>query len=154
MQYSEDLKTMETVESPWLIPAKEGKDFHQLWRLWRRFAGKQIIAKKGQIINRQYYASLLTHLRKNIKSRRKLTKGVFCHQTNVHVHKSAIGIADIHDCGFHFIYNPPDSPDLARSDFYLFQNWKHYQSDDDVIHAVDDFLKSQEKESLKVALGP
>ena len=53
------------------------------------------------------------------------------------------------------IEHPPYSPDLAPSDFRLFPKLKtaisgtHFQSDDDVIHAVDDFLNGQEKDFFK-----
>ena len=64
-------------------------------------------------------------------------------------------MAAIHDCGFKLIEHPPYSPDLAPSDFHLFPKLKtaifgtHFQSDDDVIHAVDDFLNGQEKDFFK-----
>ena len=113
--------------------------------------------QKGQKINGTYYASLLTQLREKIKfkHRRKLTKGVLFHQGNTPVHKSVIAMAAIHDCGFKLIDHPPNSPDLAPSDFHLFPKLKtaisgtHFQSDDDVIHALDDFLNSQEKDFFK-----
>ena len=113
--------------------------------------------QKGQTINGTYYASLLTQLREKIKIKRrgKLTKGVLFHQDNAPVHKSVIAMAAIHDCGFKLIEHPPYSPDLAPSDFHLFPKLKtaisstHFQSDDDVIHAVDDFLNSQEKDFFK-----
>ena len=113
--------------------------------------------QKGQTINGTYYASLLTQLREKIKTkrRRKPTKGVFFHQHNTPVHKSVIAMAAIHDCGFLLIEHPPYSPDLAPSDFHLFPKLKtaisdtHFQSDDDVIHAVDDFLNGQGKDFFK-----
>ena len=113
--------------------------------------------QKGQAINGTYYASLLTQLREIIKIKRhgKLTKGVLFHQDNTPVHKSVIATAAIHDCGFKLIEHPPYSPDLAPSDFHLFSKLKtaisgtHFQSDDDVIRAVDDFLNRQEKDFLK-----
>ena len=113
--------------------------------------------QKGQTIDGTYYASLLTQLPEKIKIKRrgKLTKGVLFHQDNAPVHKSVIAMAAIHDCGFKLIEHPPYSPDLAPSDFHLFPKLKtaisgtHFQSDDDVIHAVDDFLNGQEKDFFK-----
>ena len=61
-------------------------------------------------------------------------------------------MAATHDCGFKLIEHPPYSPDLAPSDFHLFPKLKteisgtHFQSDDDFIHALDDFLNGQEKD--------
>ena len=113
--------------------------------------------QKGQTINGQYYASLLRQLRETIKLKRrgKLSKGVLFHQDNAPVHKSAIAMAAINDCGFELVEHPPYSPDLAPSDFHLFPQLKrviagtHFQSNDDVIHAVEAFLNDQEKEFYK-----
>ena len=64
-------------------------------------------------------------------------------------------MAAIHDCGFKLVEHPPYSPDLAPPDFHLFPKLKtaisgtHFQSDDDVIHAIDDFLHGQEKDFFK-----
>ena len=64
-------------------------------------------------------------------------------------------MAAIHDCGFKLIEHPPYSPTLAPSDFHLFPKLKtaisgtHLQSDDNVIHAEDDFLNGQEKDFFK-----
>ena len=65
---------------------------------------------------------------------------------------SVIAMAAIDDCGFEFIQHPPFLPDLAPSDFHLLVKLEkaisgtHFQSDDDVIHAVEDSLDSQEKD--------
>ena len=94
-----------------------------------------------------------------IKRRGKLTKGVLFHQDNAPVHKSVIAMAAIHDYGFKLVEHPPYSPDLAPSVFHLFPKLKtaisgtHFQSDDDVIHAVDDFLNGQEKDFFKSGIG-
>ena len=64
-------------------------------------------------------------------------------------------MAVIHHCGFKLVEHPRYSPDLAPSNFHLFPKLKtaisgtHFQSDDDVIHAVDDFLNGQEKDFFK-----
>ena len=57
----------------------------------------------------------------------------------------------VHDCGFELIDHPPYSPVLATSDYFLFPNLKkhlagkRYESDDDVISAVEDFFEGQEE---------
>ncbi|KAK3096862.1 hypothetical protein FSP39_004084 [Pinctada imbricata] len=64
-------------------------------------------------------------------------------------------MAAIHDCGFNLIEHLPYSPDLAPSDFHLLPKLKatisgtHFQSDDDVILAVDGFLTIQDDEFSK-----
>ena len=113
--------------------------------------------QKGQTINGTCYASLLMQLREKIKIKRrgKLTKGVLFHQDNAPVHKFVIAMAAIHDRGFKLVEHPPYSPDLAPSDFHLFPKLKtaisgtHIHSNNHVIHAVDDFLNGQEKDSFK-----
>ena len=55
------------------------------------------------------------------------------------------------ECGFEIFPQPPYSPDMAPSDFYLFTNLKsHLQStqyggNEVVIEAVNEFLGDQEK---------
>ncbi|KAK3102953.1 hypothetical protein FSP39_015246 [Pinctada imbricata] len=90
-----------------------------------------------------------------LKNHKKQTIGVLVHQDNVPVHKSVTDMDAIHDCGFNLIEHPPYSPDLAPSNFHLFPKLKaaisgtHFQSDDDVILAVDGFQTSQDKEFFK-----
>ena len=102
--------------------------------------------QKGKTINGEYYAKLLRELRRAIKSKRpgKLTKGVLLHQDNAPAHKSLVVMSAVHDCDFELIDHPPHSPDLAPSDYFLFSSLKkhlagkRYESDDDVIFAVED----------------
>ncbi|KAK3096062.1 hypothetical protein FSP39_022681 [Pinctada imbricata] len=90
---------------------------------------------------------------------RSLVKGVLFHQDNAPVHMSFTAMAAIHDCVFNLIDHLPYSPALAESDFHLFPKLKaaisgtHFQSDDDVILAVDGFLTSQDKEALAAEQG-
>ena len=109
--------------------------------------------QKSKTINGEYYAKLLRELRQAIKSKRpgKLTKGVLLHQDNASAHKSLVAMSAVHDCGFELIDHPPYSPDLAPSDYFLFPNLKkhlageQYESDGDVISAVEDFFEGQEE---------
>ena len=109
--------------------------------------------QKGKTINGEYYAKLLRELRQAIKSKRpgKLTKGVLLHQDNAPAHKSLVAMSAVHDYGFELIDHPSYSPDLAPSDYFLFPNLKkhlagkRYESDDDVISAVEDFFEGQEE---------
>ena len=138
--------------------------FHQLERLWPWFSGMLMVdyLQKGQTINGTYYASLLRQLRENIKLKRhrKLSKGVLFHQDNAPVHKFVIAMAAINDYGIKLIVHPPYSTVLAPSNCHLFLKLKsvisctHFQSDNDVIHAVEDFLNGQKRASLKVELRP
>ena len=116
--------------------------------------------RKGKTINGEYYAKLLRELRQAIKSKRpgKLTKGVLLHQDNAPAHKSLVAMSAVHDCGFELIDHPPYSPDLAPSDYFLFPNLKkhlagkRYESDDDVISAVEDFFEGQEENFCAIGI--
>ena len=109
--------------------------------------------QKGKTINGEYYAKLLRELRQAIKSKRsgKLTNSVLLHQDNAPAHKSLVAMSAVHDCVFKLIDHPPYSPDAAPSDYFLFPNLKkhlagrRYESDDDVISAVEDFFEGQEE---------
>ena len=112
--------------------------------------------QNGKTINGEYYAKLLKELRQAIKSKRpgKLTKSVLHHQENAPAHKSLVAMSAVHDRGFELIDHPPYSPDLAPSDYFLFPNLKkhlagkQYESDHDVISAVEDFLRVRRKTSM------
>ena len=105
--------------------------------------------QKGKTINGEYYANLRRELRQATKSKRpgKLAKGVLLHQDNASAHKSLVAMSIVHDCGFELINHPPYSPDSAPSDYFLFPNLnkhllgKRYESDNDVISAVEDFFE-------------
>ena len=161
--YPRGQTTIETMEAPRLTPAKEGKDCSISWEGYglgflgcRWYSADRLSPKRT---NDQWYILCFTSDaitgKNKVKRHGKLTKGVLFHQDNAPVHKSVIAMAAIHDCGFKLIEHPPYSPDLAPSDCHLFPKLKtaisgtHFQSDDDVIHAVDDFLDGQEKDFFK-----
>ena len=62
---------------------------------------------------------------------------------------STVAMAAIQKCGFQLVVDPPYSPDLASSDYYLFPKIKkqlhdhHFARDDDVMNTVDHFLRVQ-----------
>ena len=151
------------MEAPRLTPAKKGKDCSIGWEGYglgflgcRWYSADRLSPKRT---NNQWYilcfTSDATTGKKLEISALKLTESVLFHQDNAPVHKSVIAMAAIHDCGFKLNEHPPYSPDLAPSDLDLFLKLKtaisgtHFQSDDDVIHAVDDFLNGQEKDFFK-----
>ena len=80
--------------------------------------------QKSCTINEGYYANLLKHFRREVKSKRPgmLTKGVLFHQNNAPAHKALVAMSAIRDHGFEL--PPPYSPRLAPSDYYLFPNMK------------------------------
>ena len=116
--------------------------------------------EKGSTINGAYYADELRRLREEIKKKRhgKFRRGVWLLQDNAPAHISHVAIAAATDCGFRILPHPPYSPDLAPSDFYLFPQLKselrgkHFQRDEDVITAVEDFLGMCDKDWFKQGL--
>ncbi|CAH2086943.1 unnamed protein product [Euphydryas editha] len=81
---------------------------------------------KGVSITGEYYASILERLKEAIKQKRrgKLTKGVLLLHDNAPVHKSRVALAALLKVGFDILNQPPYSPDLAPSDYYLFPKIK------------------------------
>ena len=85
-----------------------------------------------------------------VKPHWKLSKDMLFHQDNAPAHMEAIviAVAAINDCGFELIQHFPYSNDLTPSDVFLFPKLKkvisgtHFQSDDDVRYAVENFLDS------------
>ena len=71
------------------------------------------------------------------------------HRDNALAHMSTVTMAAIQKCGFQLIKDPPYSPDLAPSDYYLFLKMNkelcghHFAVDDDIMNAVDHFLRDQ-----------
>ena len=60
---------------------------------------------------------------------------------------STVALTAIQKCGFQLVEDPPSSPDLAPSDYYLFPKIKkevgghHFARD--VMNSVDHFLRDQ-----------
>lgn len=81
------------------------------------------------------------------------------HKDNTPVHKSTVAMAAIQECGFELIHHPFCSPGLAPSDYYLFIKMKkglsgcNFDSDDDVITAIDHILKVRDAKFYKEGTG-
>ena len=92
-----------------------------------------------------YYANLLEQLRTAIREKHlsKLSKGLLLQQDNARVHICKVAMDAVERNGYELILHPAYSPDLAPSDFFLFQNLKkdirglHFRSDEEVVTAVD-----------------
>jgi len=81
---------------------------------------------KGQIINAEYYLSLLVQLKDILEEKRgrKFTKGVLFLQDNVPAHRSPANQKKLAYLGFQCLDHQPYSPDLAPSDCHLFPGLK------------------------------
>ncbi|XP_045458103.1 histone-lysine N-methyltransferase SETMAR-like [Melitaea cinxia] len=108
---------------------------------------------KGFSITGEYYASILERLKEAIKQKRrgKLTKGVLLLHDNASVHKSRVALAALLKVGFDILNHPPYSPDLASSDYNLFQKMKKelrakkFTTGDEVKEAVSAYFEDKNK---------
>jgi histone-lysine N-methyltransferase SETMAR len=71
---------------------------------------------------------------------------------NARPHTAHSTVATIQDLSFEYLSHPPYSPDLASSDFHVFEplkeamGGKSFRSDDEVQRAVHEWLRSQPKD--------
>ena len=109
---------------------------------------------KGQTMNVEYYSSLLVQLKDILKEKRcgKVTKGVLFLHENAPAHRALATQKKLAYLGFHCLYHPSYSPDLAPSDYHLFPRLKkqlkgrHFSSDAVVIAAAETRLGGQPSE--------
>jgi histone-lysine N-methyltransferase SETMAR len=102
----------------------------------------------GKTVNKEYYTSLLTKLRDEIKAKRrgKLSKGILFLQDNASPHTANVTLAKLKELAFTLLDHPPYSPDLAPSDYHLFPKLKkhlkgtRFASTDDVIRSTEEFF--------------
>ena len=80
--------------------------------------------EKGKTIKSDYYMALLDLLSAEIKEKRPYMqkKNVLFHQDNAPCHKSMKTMVRLNELGFELLSHPPDSPDLAPSDYWLFDD--------------------------------
>ncbi|XP_063387179.1 histone-lysine N-methyltransferase SETMAR-like [Cydia fagiglandana] len=110
--------------------------------------------EKGSTINALYYADLVRQVRQAIveKRRGKLRKGILFLQDNAPVHTAHVARRALKEVGFDEIDHPPYSPDLAPSDYFLFNNLKkelrgkRFTSDEEMKAAVEEHFEGQNKE--------
>lgn len=104
--------------------------------------------EKGKTINSEYYCAFLERLKAEIAAKRphmKLKK-ILLLQDNAPAHKSIATMAKINDLGLELLPHPPDSLDLAPSDYYLFPNlkrWlinKKFSSREEIIDAAEAYF--------------
>lgn len=117
--------------------------------------------EKGKTITGPYYSELLDRLNAEIKKKRPYLKKkkVLFHHDNAPAHKSVIAQSKLHELGYELLPQPPYSPDLAPSDYYLFGNlkrWlagKRFESNEEVEYETDSYFglldKSYYSEGIK-----
>lgn len=100
-------------------------------------------------ITRDHYAALWDRLTEEIKQKRPdlAKKTILLHQNNPPVHKSMETIPKSIKMRFELLPHPQYSPDLAPSDYYLFENlkkWiqgKRFESNIDVQNEIDAYFE-------------
>ncbi|XP_048241256.1 histone-lysine N-methyltransferase SETMAR-like [Haliotis rufescens] len=98
-----------------------------------------------------YWADLMKKLRNAIKEKRRgmLTAGVLLLHDNAPAHKRRVAQAAIRECKFEQLNQPPYSPDLEPSNYYLFRHLKshlrgtRFANDDDLIAATEAWFGGQ-----------
>jgi len=106
---------------------------------------------KGQTINVEYNSSLLVQLKDILKEKRrgKFTKGVLFLHDNAPAHRALATRKKLAYLAFKCLDHPPDSADLAPSDYHLFPGLKkqltgrHFSSDAEVTAAAETWLEGQ-----------
>ena len=83
--------------------------------------------EKGRTINSEYYEyyiALLVHLKEEIAKKRPQMKKekVLFYQDNAPCHMSIVMMAKVHELHFELLPYPPHSPDLAPSNYWLFED--------------------------------
>lgn len=109
--------------------------------------------ENGKTMNAVYYAQLISQVRSKLKELRrgKLGRQILFLQDNAPVHTGRIAKAAVKAAGFDEVNQPPYSPDLAPSDYYLFRDLKsalrgkRYDSEEDMKAAVEEHFTGLDK---------
>ena len=109
--------------------------------------------EKGKTINSDYYMVLLDRLSAEIKKKRPhmLQKKALFHQENASCHKSMKTKVKLNELSFELLLHPPYSPDLALSDYWLFNDLKkmlqgkRFGSNEEVITETEASFESKDE---------
>ena len=83
------------------------------------------------------------------KHQGRLSKGILLQQDIARVHACKIAMDAVERNGYELIPHPVYSPDLAPSDYFLFQNSKkdirgrHFWSNEEVVVAVEEWVRDK-----------
>ena len=109
--------------------------------------------QKGRTINGEYYTNLLDRFNEDLKKKRPYLakKKVIFHQDNARVHTCVVSMATFRELRYELLSQPPYSPDLAPSDYFLFPNlkkWlggKRFYSNDEIVTQTNTYFEDLEK---------
>uniref|UniRef100_W6NEW6 Transposase domain containing protein n=1 Tax=Haemonchus contortus TaxID=6289 RepID=W6NEW6_HAECO len=103
----------------------------------------------GRTVTASIYIDQLQHLADAIREKRPRRSKVYLQHDNARLHVASETRQKIAELGWHPVAHPPYSPDLAPSDYHLFQPLKHhlrgreFKTYSDLKFAVNDFFESQ-----------
>ena len=118
-----------------------------------------IILKKrvteGKTVNLAFYVNVLEELREEIKLeiRGKLSKGLLLLHDNARPHTSAQTMESLRGLNMEILPDPPYSPDLAPSDYYLFGSMKKFSRDTDFLPFNEGVLQFSSGRKVPPKLG-
>ena len=114
----------------------------------------------GQTVNKEYYVEVLREFRKRFQKRPALFKSAqwHFHQDNAPVHNSILVTDYLTKMGIKTVRHPPNSPDLAPCDFWLFPKLKEkprgyrYETIEEMKEAVTTVIDTLTEEDFHGAL--
>lgn len=104
------------------------------------------LLRQGETIDSTRYCQQLTQLEAAIKEKRPALanrKGIVFQHDNARPHASMVTQQKLASLGWEILPHPPYSPDIAPSDFYLFQSLQNFQNEDDVLNALTEYFHSK-----------
>ena len=109
--------------------------------------------QKGWKNNCEYYTNLLDWFSDDLKKKwpRLSKKKVVFHQDNARVHTCLVPMVKFYELDYELLPYPPQSPDLAPSDYLLFSNLKKWlsrkrlDSNDQIISPTNTYFEDLDK---------
>jgi transposase len=102
---------------------------------------------KGETLSAARYVQTLNKLRPALREKRPKKKTVILQHDNARPHTARLTLQTIQKNGWELLSHPPNSPDLAPSDYHLFRLLRdhltcyYYETDEAVQEAVRSWLR-------------
>ena len=104
---------------------------------------------KGQTITSRYYVEQLRNLKKHLETTRGIQPDIAFHHDNARPHSAKETAAELDSYGWLILPQPPYSPDLAPSDYWLFSHLqrfldgKTFDDENDLKSSLASFFSAQ-----------
>ena len=122
--WSKSREASQTVAKVVLTPRKV---MLRVWWDWKGIVHHELL-EPGQTINSTLYCQQLMRLNQAIQEKRPELinkKGVVFHHNNARPHISLVTRQKLRELGWEVLMHPPNSPDLAPSNYHLFRSLKN-----------------------------